>query len=84
MNSWIKCEDRMPEGDQVILAIGKYGEICNILVKDYSALGISWHSWNVWSSYDGPVALQDHDNYSESVNERYYTHWMPLPSPPDQ
>ena len=41
MSDWIKCADRMPEGDQVILAAGQFGEVCNILVKDFKVLGVS-------------------------------------------
>jgi len=74
----------MPEGDQIILATGRFGEIHNMLVKNHTHLGISWYSWDVWSSYDDAVDLQDHNNYNEGANEQCYTHWMPLPAPPDR
>jgi hypothetical protein len=68
---WISIKDRLPEEDGIYLTYG----LCHD-EKTYSVVTSDWYNGNWYF---------DHSDlhYSEDEKDKYITHWMPLPKPPE-
>ena len=76
MSEWISVKDRLPELDQKVLVVSAtYPNKINGAVRRFEDIG--WY-WEQHHSGD----LNDDGNY-EFDDDYTYTHWMPLPEPPE-
>ena len=77
MSEWIAVEDQRPEEGVPVLVVGKPWpeQIRTALI----AFDDGWH----WETMTACFALTDPDAY-EWDDDYEFTHWMPLPPPPQE
>lgn len=74
-SQWISVTDRLPDHENNVLAVLD-GKVCVMAYISFKDNGHTYYAWGY--SYDGISgdAIRDEDYYP--------SHWMPLPSPPQQ
>jgi hypothetical protein len=74
MTEWIRCEERMPPEDEVVLVYTPEGR-CGKIHLD--VLSMAYEYPVSWSSHFIEIGIQwvEHDSHE-------ITHWMPLPNIP--
>ena len=77
---WISVEDRLPENDNEVLIICS-GEVVQAYLKNGIWKGSVQVTYNMNDGYvnDRNICKQGKSNPFDNV-----THWMPLPTPPNQ
>lgn len=75
MSEWIKCSDRLPKVGERVLATVSVGSVMGL--KSMSLI-----CWMIPSNCEGG---KDWDLQSIPIllSVKIITHWMPLPSPPE-
>lgn len=79
MTDWVRCSDRMPEVDQIVLIRGCNGMFGVARAADGPPSGCRW--WDPYSiiGYDWSWAFED--IYGDDPY-KYVTHWAPCPEQP--
>lgn len=78
MSEWIKCSDRLPVDNDLVLCSGiSQGHGCRDVFIGSRDIRGSWFEYNNGDYIDGGYG----DNYPATV-----THWQPIPAPasPDE
>lgn len=77
--NWIKCNERLPELDTPVMVISKhYSDRIYTAMRYYDDEG--W-LWGQISGY--ACCLNDPSDYVFD-DDYEYSHWMPLPKPPEE
>lgn len=79
-NSWISVEDRLPEHDQVVLAVSKLPDTS---VFDWYKYPLNLKLLNFYNKNQYHRYFRDKESLFP-VNSENITHWMPVPSPPKE
>ena len=73
MTSWISVEDRLPDCGEIVLGALQHWDTKNYYYDVIEKVDEDDCSWRVWDI-----------GYQSEVSHDYdITHWMPLPSPPE-
>lgn len=87
-SEWISVDDRLPDINQAVLTyddcLYRYPFECFVDVCVFRGE----YSHNVWNDKEMKMMLSEADRWVlfqniETGNTRNYTHWMPLPEPPN-
>jgi Protein of unknown function (DUF551) len=70
---WISVEERLPEREKEVIIYEKYTSIPIIAWLSWSG---NWHSSKDHLSINGDGSIDD------NIENKFVTHWMPLPEPP--
>lgn len=74
MSEWIKCSDRLPNGNQdVLLSDGQWFSVGYVSLRRSPPSESDWSPSNVEPTYEGTGWVRF---------DFKPTHWMPLPAPP--
>lgn len=72
--TWIKCSERMPEDDDVVMVYLANGHYCEDWVDKDTGDFLNYEC--LWADGKIPMQALKHGSYA--------THWMPLPAPPKE
>lgn len=76
MSEWIACSERLPEYDTPVLVVSKH------YPDSITAAVLHWEDEGWYWSQHFTGWLDDVTNY-EFDDDYEYSHWMPLPKPPE-
>lgn len=72
--SWIKCSDKMPDPETIVLIVINGRIDVGALYWEYPGFEDSWKAFTYWDHPHDDGQCWEHNDI---------THWMPLPDLPD-